>query len=39
MPSYFQYFQINSYDTNTKTPNRVYLTKIDAQKTLKPYEI
>ena len=23
---------MNSYDTDTRTPNRVYLTKVDAQK-------
>ena len=30
---------MNSYDTHTRTPNRVYLTKIDLQRTKKLQEI
>ena len=26
---------MNSYDTDTRTPNSVYLTKVDVQKTFK----
>ena len=35
----FWYFKMNSYDTDTRTPNRVYLTKVDAQKIKKKHEI